>query len=186
MISELCVIITLSSAMLAAFIADLRTALLWLWVTGLGMGGIYLSLGAEVLAVLQWVVSTLVAVGSIYYSAMLGEYGEPQPAPGEPKGPAPWRTIIGSAVLPGIVGSGFLVWIYLGSSKQFLKMQESSTVLPPLNLQGLGQTLIGDHILSLSVLGLTLFMILVGGGVLARPDVIRSDDRLGDDFGEKK
>ena len=67
--------LTLAAVLVATFVGDIRRAVLALWVAGLGVGAVYLTLGAEVLAVVQWIVSTLVAISFIFFSAMFGEYG---------------------------------------------------------------------------------------------------------------
>ena len=68
-------VITLAAVFVAAFAGDIRRATLSLWVAGLAVGAVYLTLGAEVLAIVQWIVSTLVAVSFVFFSAMFGEYG---------------------------------------------------------------------------------------------------------------
>src|SRR4051812_40757209 len=69
--------LTFISAAFASFAPDLRRSNLALWVAGLSAGALYLTLGAELLAVVQWIVSTLVAISLLFFSSM---YGAPQAA----------------------------------------------------------------------------------------------------------
>ena len=52
-ISWVFALITLGAVGMATFVSDLRRAVLSLWVAGLGIGAIYLTLGAELLAVVR-------------------------------------------------------------------------------------------------------------------------------------
>jgi NADH:ubiquinone oxidoreductase subunit 6 (subunit J) len=152
--------ITLGAAGLAAFVGDIRRAVLSLWVAGLGIGAVYLLLGAEVLAIVQWIVSTLVAISFIFYSAMYGEYG-----PGE--GMKLDRSLIKSGL--GLAAGAAFAWvIWIGAGQ----VSEEKMLLPAegSDVAALGRTLTQQHLLSLEVLALTLFLVLVGGGVIARPD----------------
>ena len=57
----ICSALAVTAAAFAAFVRDLRRAVLALWIASLAVGGVYLSLNAELLAVVQWIASTLVA-----------------------------------------------------------------------------------------------------------------------------
>jgi NADH:ubiquinone oxidoreductase subunit 6 (subunit J) len=158
--------ITLASVLVATFVGDLRRAVLALWVAGLGVGAIYLTLGAEVLAIIQWIVSTLVAISFVFFSAMFGEYG-----PGER---LKFDRHLVKAGLGVLVGGAFawVVWFATeGVSEGSLGEITEGT-----DVEALGHALTGQHLLSLEVLALTLFLVLVGGGVLARPDRSDSED----------
>lgn len=152
--------IVLGAGALACFVGDLRRAVLALWVAGLGVGAIYLTLGAEVLAIVQWIVSTLVAISFIFFSAMFGEYG-----PGE--GLRLDRGLV-KAGLGVAVGAAFawVVWSgTFGVPEDLVGHPAEGT-----DIAALGRSLTREHLLSLEVLALTLFLVLVGGGVIARPD----------------
>jgi NADH:ubiquinone oxidoreductase subunit 6 (subunit J) len=152
--------ITLAAVLVATFVGDLRRAVLALWVAGLGIGAIYLTLGAEVLALVQWIVSTLVAISFVFFSAMFGEYG-----PGD--GVKIDRHMIKS-VLGVLVGGAFAWTIWVGA--EGLPDGQLGTVVEGTDISAIGRAITGQHLLSLEVLALTLFLVLVGGGVLARPD----------------
>src|SRR3954463_9439017 len=72
--------LTFISAAFASFAPDLRRSNLALWVAGLSAGALYLTLGAELLAIVQWIVSTLVTISLLFFSSM---YGAPQSKAGK-------------------------------------------------------------------------------------------------------
>src|SRR5688500_17716981 len=69
--------VTLAAALMATFVGHMRRAILALWVAGLGVGGMYLTVGAEFLAIIQWIVSTLVTISFVFFAVMFGEYNSP-------------------------------------------------------------------------------------------------------------
>jgi NADH:ubiquinone oxidoreductase subunit 6 (subunit J) len=75
----ICGILSLGSAIYATVAGDTKRSILSLWFAGLSVGGLYLSWGAEFLAVLQWILSTLVAISFLFYAVMFGEYGAKDP-----------------------------------------------------------------------------------------------------------
>src|ERR1700756_4739407 len=98
--------ITLSAVLMATFVNHTRRAILSLWVAGLGVGAMYLTIGAEFLAIIQWIVSTLVTISFIFFAVMFGEYNLPTP-----------RGVGNSLVLTFLslfVGAGFTAAIWTG------------------------------------------------------------------------
>lgn len=161
----ICAGISLAAAAAATFVGDIRRAILALWVAGLGVGGLYLSLGAELLAVIQWIVSTLVSISFVFYAVMFGEYGVPDR-----------RTISEKAVscLSSLgLGAAFAGVIVLGGRDLPGMMGAELLVRPVANpgVMTLGRALADDYFLSLEILALTLFLVIVGSGVVARPEV---------------
>lgn len=152
--------VTLGAVFVATFASNIRRATLALWVAGLGAGSIYLTIGTETLAIVQWIVSTLVAISFVFFSAMLGEYR----AGKREMTRASWVRL-GLALL---IAAGFVSLIWRGAGA----VSESSFAVPETgnDLAALGRSLVENHLLSLEVLGLTLFLVLVGGGVIARPE----------------
>ena len=152
--------ITLLAVAVATFVGDVRRAVLALWVASLGVGAIYLTLGAELLAIIQWIVSTLVAISFIFFAVMFGEYGIEG-------GDAVKKRLLKTGL--GLVLGGAFTWvIYVGAthfSDDLLGHVTEGT-----DLFAIGKTLVTEHLLSLEVLALTLFLVLVGGGVIARPE----------------
>ncbi len=156
----ICSVITLSGALLATFAGDLRVAALALWLTGLGAGGIDLSMGAEFLAVVQWVVSTLITLVLLTYSLAYGEYGLKDERPGAKRGI--------SAILPVILGMSFTSIVWVGT--RHLPSAGYFEPAPGPDLAVLGRVLMERHLLSLEILAVLLFLALVGAGVLARSE----------------
>jgi NADH:ubiquinone oxidoreductase subunit 6 (subunit J) len=169
MIVWIFVALALGGAAAAATVANMRTATLSFWIASLAVGGVYLTLGAETLAVIQWIVCTLAAISFIFFAAMFGEFDD---ATSEPRTKATPRTFDRGQVvalgLAALIGIAFVVVIRIGAAD----LTESSLVIPNQgnDLLALGHVLTTNHLLSLEVLGMTLLLILVGGGVIARPE----------------
>lgn len=64
--------LTLGAALMATFAFNIKRAILALWVVGLGVGAVYLTVGAEFLAIIQCMVSTLVTISLVFFSVMFG------------------------------------------------------------------------------------------------------------------
>jgi NADH:ubiquinone oxidoreductase subunit 6 (subunit J) len=153
-----CSVLTLVSAVVATFVGDIKRSVLALWIAGLGVGGLYLSLGAELLAITQWIVATLVAISFIFYAVMFGEYGFVDPRPLSRK--------IASALMPLTVGGAFAGVLWVGIRHLEPRFPAQGTE----RIASLGKALAGSHLLSLEVLALTLLLVVVGSGVVARPE----------------
>src|SRR5262245_19689582 len=106
MIETISAAVALAAALAATFVGDVRKAILALWIAGIGVGGLYLSIGAELLAVVQWVISTLVAIAFIFYGVMYGELGAPDSRPIGKR--------LTEAVLPVLIGGSFAGVVWLG------------------------------------------------------------------------
>lgn len=164
--------LTVVSATVASFAPDLRRSNLALWLAGLSAGALYLTLGAELLAIVQWIVSTLVAISLLFFSSM---YGASRELP-EGTGARRWAKI----VLPLLLGLLFAVIIWHGAG--FLDVELISPPVQGNDLKTLGTELATKHLFSLEVLALTLFLVLVGGGVIARPEAQPSTEKsVGDE-----
>ena len=154
--------LTLGAAIMATFFSNIKRAILALWVVGLGVGAVYLTVGAEFLAIIQCMVSTLVTISLIFFSVMFGEY---QPEGGSRPSfhftPAQFIQTLLSIVL----GAGFVGVIWVGVRGM---PTENLNQIPGNDLGALGRALTQDNLLSLEVLALILFLVLVGGGVIAR------------------
>jgi len=121
----------------------------------------YLTIGAEFLAIIQWIVSTLVAISFIFFAVMFGEFNPPQEKIEK-------KSSLLMPILSILLGIGFTSVIWLGARE----LPEISLVLSKEggDLQSVGKMLTQDNLLSLEVLALTLFLVLVGGGVVARSE----------------
>lgn len=172
MISWIFSIIALGGALTATVVQGMRRATLALWITGLAMGCLFLTVGAETLAILQWIISTLVAIALFFFAVMFGEY-ESKKDEQVPFYKTLNRKTVVSAIIATVIGLAFAAIIYLGASD----FPASPTPAPAAgnDLASLGKVIVENHILSLEVLALTLFLILVGGGVVARPEPTEND-----------
>lgn len=140
-------------AAVAAISDQLRVSALALWVCGLGVGGVYISLGAEFLAVLQWIVSSLVGIGFVLYSLLFGKEEEKRD----------WLKTV-PAFLIGLV---FIFAISLVSSDLTGKPNSNPDSV---TIVELGKNLVSGEFVSLIILSLTLLMTVIGSGVVSRPD----------------
>jgi NADH:ubiquinone oxidoreductase subunit 6 (subunit J) len=167
MISWIFSIIALAAALTATFVVGMRRAILSLWITGLAMGCLFLTMGAETLAILQWIISTLIAIALFFFAVMFGEYESEQGTQQTLKQLLNRKFIV-SMIIAIVVGGAFAAVIHLGAADF-----PAGPVAQPEranDLAALGKVLVENHMLSLEVLALTLFLVLVGGGVVARPE----------------
>jgi NADH:ubiquinone oxidoreductase subunit 6 (subunit J) len=144
----------------ATFAGDLRVAILALWITGLAAGGIQLALGAEVLAVCQWVISTLITLNLFFHSVTYGEHGAADPRLRGKRAVA--------AIFPVLIGAGFGGVLWLGT--RHLPIAGVIQPAPGQDLAALGKMLLEKHLLTLEMVAVLLFLAVVGAGVLARPE----------------
>ena len=161
---------TLAAVFYATFVKNMRYAILALWVAGLGVGAIYLVLGAELLAIVQWIISTLMTIAFIFFSVIFGEFysagknkGQNQTIAVEAKNR---RGDFLLTVLSIILGTSFAVVIWICSKNLVVVPYEVITSQNDLN--AVGRILTQENFLSVEVLALLLFLTLVGGGVVAR------------------
>jgi NADH:ubiquinone oxidoreductase subunit 6 (subunit J) len=159
--------IVLGAALTATVVQGMRQAILSLWIAGLAMGCIFLTVGAETLAVLQWIISTLVAIALFFFAVMFGEY-ESQQRENRSLRQMLNRKAIVSTLIATAVGAAFAAIIYLGAAD--LPGGQIPAPAAGNDLASLGRVMVENHIITLEVLALTLFLILVGGGVVARPE----------------
>jgi NADH:ubiquinone oxidoreductase subunit 6 (subunit J) len=169
MISLIFSAIALSAALTATLVRGMRRAILSLWITGLAMGCLFLTMGAEALAILQWIISTLVAISLIFFAVMFGEYEQDEKQTISLSSIRKFdRRNVVLMVIAILFGAAFSAIIYLGAGEL------SGNAIPAPSqgndLTSLGKILVENHMLSLEVLALTLFLVLVGGGVVARPE----------------
>jgi NADH:ubiquinone oxidoreductase subunit 6 (subunit J) len=173
---------SLLMAVVASVVGDLRKAILALWLCGLGVGGVFLEQGAELLAVVQWLLSTLSAIAFVFYAMLLGEFGGPLRA--ETGSHSSLRSALRVGV-PVVIGGAFVAAMGLGSSgvndSDFKKAAGQLFGPEPLaslergplldgSLSDLGRVLAGGDFLTVEALGLMLFLALVGAAVVARQD----------------
>jgi NADH:ubiquinone oxidoreductase subunit 6 (subunit J) len=154
-------VITLLAVLTAAFVSDVRRATLALWLAGLSVGCIFLTLGVEVLAIMQWMISTLATISFVFFAVMFGEYGADHEKRSN-------RSIL-FIVLGLLAGAAFSAMIWFGGGE----IPERLLTVPTEgnDIIALGKSLTENHLLSLEVLALTLLLALIGGGVISRPEL---------------
>jgi NADH:ubiquinone oxidoreductase subunit 6 (subunit J) len=156
----ICGALMLLASLVATFAGDVRVSILALGLAGLAAGGLHLSLGAELLAVIQWIVSTLITLALLTYSVTYGEFGV-QDARKKSQ-----RAI--DALFPVLLGGTLTGVIWLGT--RHLPIAGVVEVGPPEGIAKVGRALLDGHILSLELLAVLLLLVIVGSGVLSRPD----------------
>lgn len=155
--------IALVAVLLATFLRQMKGAILALWVAGLGVGAMYLNIGAELLAIIQWIISTLVTISFVFFAVMFGEYNTVEPKAN--------RSRLLMTLMGVLLGAGFALTVWLGTSSLSTNLlSEIGQNVAKSDLNLIGQTLTQENLLSVEVMGLTLFLVLVGGGVVARAE----------------
>lgn len=139
------------TALISAFILDIRYSGLAIWICGIALGGCFLSRGAEFLAVVQWIISTMVSISFAFYSVLLGNREKRRG----------YSVLIACMILVG--GFVYLVW-HSAKSAVMIEIARNSEM----NLASIGKLLIDKHVLSLELISLTLFLVIVGAGVISR------------------
>lgn len=155
-----CGIIALISAFCAAGFSDTRRAVLALWLSGVSVGGVFLFFQIELLAVTQWIVSTLIAMGFLFYERIFRE--------------KPDSISFSSLVVPVSVAICFftILWLTLRSvAPEISQANLSSYSLG----KKLGDVLSQRHLLSLEVIGLSILLVIVGAGVISRSALEKGD-----------
>jgi len=122
------------------------------WICGLSVGAIFLGYGAEFLAFAQWILSTLIASMFVLYSVI---FGESKPDRVE-------RSKLRGLVFLSFVGltASFVLDVWPITQ---IRTEAGSVFL-------LGKRMVEDYFLALLMLGFMLFLVIIGAGVIARPE----------------
>ncbi len=151
-------ILALVTATLATIAHDLKYSILSMWIAGLATGAIFLTVDAEFLGIVQWIVSTLVAISFVFFGVMFGDFESNE----KKKGKANYLMVSCASVL-GLSFSA-LLWLAMKDNARL----EITTDTHAFEIKEVGKALVSTHILSLEVLAITLFLVLVGCGAIAR------------------
>jgi len=145
-------VIILCSAISATIISNQRVSIFAVWLCGMGIGGMYLTFGAEYLAFFQWMASTLLAVIFLFYSVLYSD---------EEKTHRFWSTYL----IPFGLGIIFFAALRTGLRNvgQDISFDETSG-----SLAELGLALSNEYLLVCEILGIALFIAVVGIGVISR------------------
>jgi len=137
--------------LVATVVSNIRFASLALWGAGLSTGGIFLVLGAEFLAVVQWITATVLCFSFLFFSSLYG-----------PKRVKfnPWQFLATATLCVG-----FVIMIGYGARElpQDILLKETGV-----RLIDLGKTIVLDNFLMLELVVFILLMAIVGSGVMSR------------------
>lgn len=160
-------VVIVAAVMIVVFSTQIRAVILCLWLTGLAIGGVYTLMGAEMLGFIQMITASLTGASLFFFSMIFGEKIENDESPKFQKIFHRLAVLAGSAMYSFVLGLGFqsLTRQQLPDDLQFKVVD--------MNL--LGGKLTHDYILSFQIIVLTFFIILIGGGVLARPEKAEAD-----------
>ncbi len=149
---------------------SIRVVILSLWLVGLVVGAIYSSIGAEVLGFMQLAAATLTSVSFYFFSMIFGGEIESNEKEGVNHVFKQVLILIFSSFYSLILGFGFhsIVGKQAPVNFQFSKVE--------MNL--LGEKLINEYVISFELIVVTFFLILIGGGVLARPEKVDEVERI--------
>jgi NADH:ubiquinone oxidoreductase subunit 6 (subunit J) len=176
----LSLIVLVGGAVCSLFFEDMRRAAVSVWVAGLGAGAVEMALGAEVLAVTQWILSSVALVVFILFSVTFGEYRsrsteEVTTAPqGKPALESrAWR--LARAFGPVLLGGAFMGVVFYGYLP--LERRAASTMkvsllgsFPGGDIRAVAQALLRENFVSLQIVALILLLVVVGAGVVSRPE----------------
>jgi len=152
-------VVLVAASVFATFSKNIRSSILALWICGLGTGAFYLTVGTELLAIVQWIVATIVAISFIFFAVTFGEYSKADNPTG---GRSTLFTILGVSI--GILLPA-LLWLGLGPTPDSALGSPADAS----DLGAIGTKLVSENFLSLEILGVSLLVAIVGGGVIARP-----------------
>lgn len=154
-------VLAVVSAALAMIFSDSRRVILSAWVSGMSVGALFLSYGAEYLAVIQWVVGTLIAISFLVFATMYGEYGSL-----DARTP---RERLFDAIPSVLAGAAFFAMIAL-AVHDFSESTSAEGPTGPNDLVAVGIALGQRHWVALELLGFMLVAVLIGAGVISRPE----------------
>ncbi|MCC7442222.1 MAG: NADH-quinone oxidoreductase subunit J [Bdellovibrionales bacterium] len=145
--------LAIAAAVAATLFVELKRAVLALWVCALCLGGMYLSLNAEYLAIVQWLVATLGVCAFVFFSVLLGSR----------EGRESWAKPVVGLLVTGLLAA-LIGWVSMAHLPSIEWDRAGEGVA------GLGRVLVSDYLLPIEILALTLFLVVVGAGVITRPE----------------
>lgn len=163
------VVFALVCALASVWVRTPRYAILALWGMGLWTGVAYLAAGAEVLALLEWILSSVSTLSLVFFSLLFGEFTASERERTDRAG-VPWFL-----ALPTVLGFG--AWMFLASPQADLP--DALAAQSTSQLAEMGKRLIEEHWLASEVVGALLFISVVGAGIIARPDFVSGEESRG-------
>ena len=125
---------------------------------GIAVGAVYLSLGFETLAFIQWFLTFILSLAFSVYSYLFVD---------EPKETS-WKVIVRDQVIPGALVLLLSIIITLGAHSTILAFNDFQRME---GVAAFGRRLIREHLFAILLMGVILFLCIVGVGVLGRPEV---------------
>lgn len=153
---EICGALVFVFAVGAALMTQLRGAIICLWLCSLSVSGMFLSLGAEYLAVLVGLLATLLATVFVFHTEL---FGRRERVPN-------WLI----AVIAFIVGDAFVVVVWSCVHTLGTGFHTPVAVQAP-SLVEIGKYLVTEQFLSLQIMAIIMLTVIVGLGVISRPEV---------------
>ncbi len=152
--------LAVASALFAIFAINASLSALLLWVAGLAVGGIFLSAGAELLAVTQWIVSTVGAIAFMFFSLLFGEYW------GVTEERFSKKAV---RAIPALTLGAVFAIIFWLAVRDLVPHSDDLVSKGPTLLE-IGKAMVGKYLMAFEVFVGALFCVLIGVGVVARPD----------------
>ena len=147
----LLIVVVLISGFLAAASPSLLFASISLVICGLAVGGVWLVHGAEYIAFVQWITTLFVGISFILLAQLFGRKDAQNQR---------W-----AALVPFAIGVVFLVFIL-----RFFEPQWLSIPAVGVSIRQMGNWLIEDHLAAVLLVGILLFLSVVGVGLIARSE----------------
>jgi len=146
-------VFALISAVLASFSSNYKLAGLAIWICSFAMGSAYITLGAEFLGFMQWIVGTVVAASFLFYSIVFG-FEEQK---------LKWTSVLAAGVLSA------LMVFYVQQGIQGMPMVHVDAQGSE-GLSGLGEAMLSRHFLAYLVSSVIMLLAIMGAGVTSRVD----------------
>lgn len=147
---SLCTVVCLGSALLVTFSSHRQRVGISLWLCGMSAGGMFLSVGAEFIAMIQWTLSTVLGMLYLFYSSLF--------LPSEKKSSSTW---VMSVVILLLVSMGIFLFALKGIDQFQLKKTATG-------LGTLGRRMISQYGIHIHLLALTVFVVIIGTAQISR------------------
>ena len=147
-------LVCLSGAFLSFLLKKPRSMILSLWGCGIGMGAIYLANGLELIALTQWLSSTLIAV-SLLFAASLLKLNSTEIRYGK-------ASIFGGGLILVFFLFQFLFSLLNGDGPAVLDADSTRT------LAVFGENLVENYFVVIVATGILLMVSVVGFGIFSR------------------
>lgn len=147
--------ITLISALMVAMVRDLVHAVLFLILSFIGMAGLYLTLSADFVAVVQ----VLIYAGAISVLMLFAILLTPRS--GRDNASVPYRAPL--SIIAGLLGA---IIIFVGLQTEWSKVDEDRF---DTTAAAIGEALLDPYVLPFEVASVVLMVAMIGAIILVRP-----------------